>query len=69
MKGLIVLIVKATDKDQGENGRVTYHLNVGDEIVQETDDFTIDEKNGELKLKRDLDREEKSRYEASKCCG
>ncbi|CAH1126852.1 unnamed protein product [Ceutorhynchus assimilis] len=62
-KGLIALIVKATDKDQGENGRVTYHLKVRDEIVQETDDFTIDEKNGELKLKRDLDREEQSKYE------
>lgn len=34
-------------------------------MVQETDDFIIDEKNGELKLKRDLDREEKSRYEVS----
>ncbi|XP_066259350.1 cadherin-87A isoform X1 [Euwallacea similis] len=62
-KGLIVLIVKATDKDQGENGRVTYHLKIDDQMLQETDNFIIDEKNGELKLKRDLDREEKSRYE------
>lgn len=60
-----MLIVKATDKDQGENARVTYHFKVGDQMVQETDDFIIDEKNGELKLKRDLDREEKSRYEVS----
>lgn len=58
-----MLIVKATDKDPGENGRITYHLKVGDQIMQETNDFSIDEKNGELKLKRDLDREEKSSYE------
>ncbi|KAH1027486.1 hypothetical protein HUJ05_000983 [Dendroctonus ponderosae] len=62
-KDLIVLIVKATDKDPGENGRITYHLKVGEQIMQETNDFGIDEKNGELKLKRDLDREEKSSYE------
>ncbi|XP_076275389.1 cadherin 87A isoform X2 [Rhynchophorus ferrugineus] len=62
-KDFLVLTVKATDKDQGKNGRVTYHFKVEDNIVQETDDFVISEKNGELRLNRDLDREENPRYE------
>lgn len=63
-KDFLVLTVKATDKDNGENGRVTYHFKVGDNIVQETNEFAIDEKNGELRLRRDLDREtENPRYE------
>ncbi|KAL1508861.1 hypothetical protein ABEB36_003687 [Hypothenemus hampei] len=62
-KGFIALIVKATDKDQGENGRITYHLMHNEQMVQENDNFAIDEINGELKLKRNLDREQNSQYE------
>ncbi|XP_060523658.1 cadherin-87A isoform X2 [Cylas formicarius] len=61
--GFLVLTVKAKDKDQGENGRVTYHFKSGEQNVQETDEFSINEKTGELKVKRNLDREEHPKYE------
>lgn len=57
------MTVKATDKDMGENGRVTYHLQVDDHNVQETDDFIIDADTGELRSKKYLDREEKAKYD------
>ncbi|XP_071055461.1 cadherin-87A [Onthophagus taurus] len=59
----LVLTVKAFDKDIGENGRLTYHLRVNDENVQETEEFSIDEETGELRSKKYLDREVKGRYE------
>lgn len=57
------MTVKAIDKDIGENGRVTYHMRVNNENVQETDEFTIDATTGELRSKKYLDREEQSKYE------
>ncbi|XP_017767839.1 PREDICTED: cadherin-87A isoform X2 [Nicrophorus vespilloides] len=59
----LVMTVKATDKDSGENGRITYHLRIDGENVQETEEFAIEEKTGELKCKRMLDREVQGRYE------
>lgn len=59
------MVVKATDDDEGENGRVTYHLKVGDENVQETAEFSIDENTGELRTRQTLDRESRPRYQVS----
>lgn len=59
------MTVKATDKDEGDNGKVTYHLRVDDANVQETDEFVIDAESGELRTKVYLDREVKSKYEVS----
>jgi hypothetical protein len=59
----LVMTVKATDKDENENGRITYHLKVDGQNVQETDEFSIDASTGELRTKMFLDREEKSKYE------
>lgn len=57
------MIVKAIDKDQGENGRITYHLKVGNKNLQETEEFVIDIDTGELKTNGFLDREHKAKYE------
>ncbi|XP_044756698.1 cadherin-87A [Coccinella septempunctata] len=63
IENYLVMTVKAVDNDEGENGRVTYHLrnNVG--IIQETEEFVIDSDTGELRTKKSLDRERTSRYE------
>lgn len=55
--------VFAEDKDPGENGRVTYHFKVGNNVVQSTDEFHIDENTGELRTLVSLDRERKSTYQ------
>ena len=52
------MTVKATDVDENENGRITYHLKVDGQDVQETDEFSIDANTGELRSKKFLDREE-----------
>ncbi|KAJ8921829.1 hypothetical protein NQ315_008461 [Exocentrus adspersus] len=62
-KNYLVMTVKAVDKDENENGRLTYHFKVNGENVQETDEFTINPKTGELRTKQNLDRETKSEYE------
>lgn len=59
----LVLTVKANDSDTGDNGKVSYHLQVNNENVQETESFEINEASGELRLKNNLDRRHKSRYE------
>lgn len=55
--------MKATDKDQGENGQISYHLKVGNENVQETEEFAINADTGELRAKIILDREVRAKYE------
>lgn len=45
------MTVTAVDSDAGENGRVTYHFKNGNQIVQETAAFIIDEQTGTLKNK------------------
>lgn len=57
------MTVKATDKDDNENGRVTYHLKVDGENVQETKEFIINPNTGELRTRQYLDREIKPKYE------
>lgn len=59
----LVLTVKANDSDNGENGKISYHLQLNNENVQETETFEINEISGELRLKQKLDRKKKSRYE------
>lgn len=59
--------VRAEDKDPGENGRVTYHFKVGNNITQATDEFSIDENNGDLRTLVNFDREKKSHYEVEFC--
>ena len=55
--------VLAEDRDDGENGRVTYHFRIGNNDTQKTDEFSIDENTGELHTLVHLDREKKSSYE------
>ncbi|RZF35066.1 hypothetical protein LSTR_LSTR009658 [Laodelphax striatellus] len=59
----LVMRVRAEDEDYGENGRVTYHFKVNDSNVQETEEFSIDADNGELRAKVILDRETKPSYQ------
>ncbi|KAF5278616.1 hypothetical protein FQA39_LY00658 [Lamprigera yunnana] len=59
----LVMIVKAVDKDSGDNGKVSYHFKVKDEYVQSTEEFIIDQYTGELKTKLYLDKKIKERYE------
>lgn len=57
------MTVKATDKDEGENGRITYHFKIDGDNVQETKEFSINSNTGELKTKETLDREVQAKYE------
>lgn len=57
------MTVKATDEDDGENGKINYYLQVNNENVLETDEFRIDEHSGELKLKKSINREKQSKFE------
>lgn len=59
------MTVKAMDEDEGENGKVTYHLKLDDINVQETAEFVINPDNGELRTKVFLDREVRARYDVS----
>uniref|UniRef100_A0A182Y7D4 Cadherin domain-containing protein n=1 Tax=Anopheles stephensi TaxID=30069 RepID=A0A182Y7D4_ANOST len=59
----LVMTVKATDNDSGSNGKVLYYLQVNSVNVQETDEFSINEMSGELRIRRQLDRKRQSRYE------
>lgn len=45
----LVMTVKATDNDTGDNGRLGYHLQLHNALVQATDQFRIDEHSGELR--------------------
>lgn len=59
----LVMTVKATDDDPGLDGKVTYHLQVNDKIVQETEEFVIEAASGELRTRKRLNRKEMSRYQ------
>lgn len=61
----LIMTVKAIDKDENENGRVTYHFKVDGENVNETTEFSIDENTGELRTKLHLDREIRAVYQVS----
>ncbi|KAB0801704.1 hypothetical protein PPYR_03890 [Photinus pyralis] len=59
----LVMTVKAADKDNGENGRVTYHFKLNDENVQMTDEFIINPDTGDLRIKTYLDNKIQDKYE------
>ncbi|KAL9694351.1 hypothetical protein quinque_013636 [Culex quinquefasciatus] len=59
----LVMTVKATDNDDGTNGKVLYHLQVNSANVQETDEFVINEMSGELRIRKPLDRKRQPRFE------
>ncbi|XP_039957046.1 cadherin-87A [Bactrocera tryoni] len=59
----LLITVKATDNDTDENGVLSYHLQVNNENVQETDEFRIDAATGELRTKRELNRKERANYD------
>ncbi len=59
----LVLVLKAEDEDPGDNGRISYHIRVGEKLVQETLEFVLDASSGELRTRLKLDREEAASYE------
>ncbi|XP_058810290.1 cadherin-87A isoform X2 [Phymastichus coffea] len=59
----LVMTIKAIDKDSGDNGKVSYHMKVGNRNVQETEEFSINQETGELRSKIILDRETKNKFE------
>nr|OXU29140.1 hypothetical protein TSAR_006401 [Trichomalopsis sarcophagae] len=59
----LVMTVKAIDRDSGDNGKVSYHMKVGNRNVQETEEFSINQETGELRAKIILDRETKNKFE------
>lgn len=44
----LIMTVIAVDSDPGENGHVTYHFKHNNQIVQQTNEFIIDENTGDL---------------------
>lgn len=60
-KDYLLLIVKAVDQDSGDNGKVSYFLQVNDKSVAKTEEFQIDSETGELRTSRELFRQEKSK--------
>lgn len=60
----LVMTVKATDNDTGDNGRLSYHLQLNNANVQATAEFGIDELSGELRVRTDgLDGGTSAKYE------
>ena len=51
--------IVATDKDEGDNGRLTYTIRAGSSIL---DKFRVDSSTGEVSAKTKLDREAQSSY-------
>ena len=65
MVGAVFKTVYAVDQDgdDNENGRISYFFKVKNENVLETDEFSIDEQTGEIRVKVELDREVNDHYE------
>ena len=62
-EAFLVLVLQAEDDDPGDNGLVSYHIRVGEQLVQETAEFHVDSVSGELRTRMTLDRETKATYE------
>ncbi|XP_062835561.1 protocadherin gamma-B5 isoform X33 [Anolis carolinensis] len=59
-RGSLVVQVKATDKDAGSYGQITYNFrNIPERVNQK---FSLDSKNGKIMIKEALDFEESEKY-------
>ncbi|XP_034663045.1 cadherin-87A isoform X2 [Drosophila subobscura] len=59
----LLLTVKAMDNDTGENGRISYHLQVNNQNQQENTEFKINEATGELRARQQLNRKNRANYD------
>lgn len=59
----LVLVLKAEDDDPGDSATLTYHIRVGEQLVQETPEFQLNPKSGELRTRLKLDREAQASFE------
>ncbi|XP_057377761.1 cadherin-87A-like [Daphnia carinata] len=59
----LVLVLKAEDADPGDNATLTYHIRIGEQLVQETPEFQLNAKSGELRTRLKLDREAQASFE------
>lgn len=59
----LVLVLKAEDDDPGDSATLTYHIRVGEQLVQETPEFQLNQKSGELRTRLKLDREAQASFE------
>lgn len=59
----LIMTVKATDNDTGEDGRISYHLQTNNQNVQESDEFVISKFSGELRSKKELHRKDRANYD------
>lgn len=57
----LLLTVKALDNDTDASGKISYHLQVNNQNVQETTEFKIDEASGELRSCQQLNRKNRSK--------
>ncbi|XP_037083991.1 cadherin-87A-like [Pollicipes pollicipes] len=60
--GSLVLTAEASDRDQGDNGRLSYYFRVGETDGSETDEFAIDSETGEVRTRVRFDRESRDKY-------
>ncbi|XP_068152287.1 cadherin-87A [Drosophila tropicalis] len=60
----LLLTVKALDNDTDENnGKISYHLQVNNQNVQETSEFKVNEVTGELRARQQLNRKNRANYD------
>ncbi|XP_030375900.1 cadherin-87A [Scaptodrosophila lebanonensis] len=59
----LLLTVKAQDNDTDENGKISYHLQLHNQNVQETGEFKIDALTGELRARQQLNRKNRANYD------
>ncbi|XP_043864280.1 cadherin-87A [Drosophila mojavensis] len=59
----LLLTVKALDNDTDGIGKVSYHLQVNNQNVQQTAEFKIDEASGELRVRQQLNRKNRANYD------
>ncbi|XP_030572028.1 cadherin-87A [Drosophila novamexicana] len=59
----LLLTVKALDNDTDGGGKISYHLQVNNQNVQQTTQFKIDEASGELRARQQLNRKHRANYD------